>query len=145
MIIAEAKFIVNTSRERIWQLLLKAMMNCVSFERMQLIDARNFQGQLTMKMGFISLPMDVKLELADLSPLEFLVTLLKAKSLLGIIWLNQRATFTLLAVDKGKTEVSCQVAEEGMATLLRMFFLWKVKSFASLVLKGVEDRLRQWA
>jgi len=145
MIIAEAKFIVNISRERIWQLLLKAMMNCVSFERMQLIDERNFHGQLPMKMGFIPLRMDVKLQLSDVSPLELLVTLLKAKSMLGIIWLNQRVTFTLRAVDKDKTEISCQVVEEGMATLLRVFFLWKVKSFASLVLKGVEDNLRQWA
>ena len=63
-------------------------------------------------MGFISLPLDLKLELVDISP----------PSLLGCkIWVKKRVIqlvalkviFTLKPVNAGKTEVVCTEAEEG--------------------------------
>ncbi len=145
MIITETKFIIESSRERIWQVLLKAMMSCLPFERMQLVDEKKFCAVLPIKIGFVALPMNVKIEIVDMSPPEVLETILKAKSLAGVIWLNQRATFTLQATDEGKTEVACRIVVEEMATLLRVVCLWKVKRFVADTFKEIEGRLKQWA
>ena len=95
-------------------------------------------------MGFISLPMNVEMDIIDVSPLESLATVLKTKGMRGMVWLNQKATFRLTMMGEGKTEVACKTVEEGMSTLLRVFLLWKVKSFAEGAFKSLEERLRQW-
>lgn len=48
-------------------------------------------------------------------------------------------------IGEDKTEVACKTVAEGMATLLRVFLLWKVKSFAEDAFESLEERLRQWA
>jgi hypothetical protein len=112
---------------------------------MELYDERNFGADLPIKMGFVRLPrMHLKMELVDISPPEVLVIKITVKRMLWMIWLNQTAIFTLRTFGENKTKVVCQIVAEEMATLLRMGFLWKVKRFARALLKGVEDRLRQW-
>ena len=145
MVIAEKKFTIDTSRERIWSLILKAVLRFMPFERMEVLSEKNFRALLRIKMGFISLPMKVDIEIADISAPEFLVTVIKAKGMRGMVWLNQKSTFKLRKIGEDKTEIACELEEEGMAPLLRMFFLPKVKSFAEDAFKSFEERLRQWA
>lgn len=145
MIIAERKFLIESSQERIWELILKAVLRFMPFERIEILSDRSFRALLRIKMGFISLPMNVEMSIMSVSPPESLVTVLKTKGMLGMVWLNQKATFRLTMIEDGKTEVACKTVEEGMATLLRVFLLWKVKSFAEDAFKSLEERLRQWA
>ena len=145
MVISERKFTIDASRERIWSLILKAVLRFMPFERMEILSEKNFRALLRIKMGFISLPMKVNIEIADISAPESLVTLIKAKGMRDMVWLNQKSTFKLTKIGEGKTEIACELEEEGMASLLRMLFLPKVRSFAGDAFKSFEERLRQWA
>lgn len=144
MIIAERKFTINSSRERIWECIIKALMRCIPFEGMQFADERSFSAILRMKMGFITLPVRIKMEIIDMVKLESIVTTLQARGLGGLVWFNQKATFTLTTVDESKTEVASKMEAEGMAFLLRTLLLWKVKGFARETLDGLEVLLKQW-
>ncbi len=145
MIIAERKFVIDSSQQRIWALLLKSVLRFMPFERMRPLSESSVSALLRVKMGFISLPMAVEVEITDASPPERMVTVLKSKGMGGMVWLRQRATFSLALVGEGKTEVTCKIAEEGMGILVRMFLLPRVKTFARESFNGLEERLRRWA
>jgi carbon monoxide dehydrogenase subunit G len=145
MIMAERKFVIGSPRQRIWELLLKAALMCMPLERLVPQSATKIQALLRVKMGFISLPMDVEVEIVNMSPPVSMEIVIKAKGVRGIIWLNQRATFILTPISEGETEIACKLAEEGMATLLRLFLLPTVKSFARDTFNNLEERLKKWA
>ena len=145
MIIAEKKFIINSSRERIWECIIRALMRCIPFEGIQFADERSFAALLKIKIGFITLPMQAKMDIVDIVEPETLVTTLNMRGMQGLVWLNQKSTFSLTAIDENKTEVAGKLAAEGIAPLLRLFLLWKVKSFARESLDNVADLLVQWA
>jgi len=145
MIIAERKFSINSSQQRIWDLLLKAVLSSMPFERMQVQSEKNVRALLKAKAWFISLPMDVEIEIVGISPPESLVSVLKAKGMKGIIWLKQSSNFTLRPINESQTEVACTVEDGGMATILRMFMSGQVKAFTNDALNKVEERLKQWA
>ena len=145
MIIAERKFIISNSRQRIWELILKAALRFMPFERMKPISERSIQALLRVKIGFINLPLNVEVEIADISPPESLATVLKAKCMGGLVCLNQRSIFTLRPINEVKTEVDCKIVEEGMSVLFRIFLLWWVKRYARDTFNSIEARLREWA
>ena len=145
MIIAESNFVIDSSRKRIWELLLKSVLRFMPFERIKPLSEKSVRALLKVRMGFISLPMDVEVEIVEASPPETMVTVLKARGMGGIIWLKQRATFTLVPVGDDKTEVSCKIGLEGMSIIVRTFLLRLVKSFALDSFTGLEERLRKWA
>ena len=143
--IGERKFVVDSSKQRIWGLLLKAVLRCLALERMKPKSASQVVALLRVRIGPIRLPMDVLVDIVDISPPESLVTIIKARGMREIIWLDQRCTFTLTPISEGKTEVSCKMAEEGMSILLRMFLLPTVRNFARDTFHNLEELLRQWA
>ena len=144
MVIAERTFLIDSSRERIWSLILKAVLRLMPFERMEVLSEKKFHALLRIKMGFISLPMNATIEIEDIRTPEFLVTVIKAKGMRNMVWLNMKSTFKLAEVGESKTRIVCELEEEGIAPLLRMFFLPMVKSFSGNAFKSFEERLRQW-
>jgi hypothetical protein len=142
MQIAENQFIVNNSPKRINDLLLRAILRCMPLERMRPVSAMKVNALLRMGIWFIKVPLDVEVEVTSASPM---VTLIKARGLKGIVWLNQKCTFILKPNGEEKTEVSCLMESEGMGILLRIFFLPAVKSFARNTFNNVEERLKQWS
>ena len=144
MIIAERIFVIDSSREKIWELILKAVLRFMPFERIDIRSEKIISALLRMKIWFISVPMNVEIEIAEMSPPESMVTILRTKGILGMVWLNQKATFRLATIGTGETEVACRTVDEGMSSLLRMFLLRKVKSFAEEALENLENLLRKW-
>ena len=114
------------------------------FERIKPISESSVTCILKVKTGFISLPLDVEVEIVETSPPNSMVTLLKSKCMGGIVGINQRATFTLTQVSEDKTEVDCKIEEEGMGIILRTILLWRVKAHARDAFIGLEERLKQW-
>ena len=145
MIIAEKKFVINSSQQRIWELLLKAVLRFMPFEKMRPLTEKSVRALLKVKMGFISMPMDVEVEVTEASPPEFMITMLRSKAMGGIVWINQKATFTLTPISEDKTEVACQIADDGMGIIVKLFLLWRVKTVSQEAFNGLEERLRQWA
>ena len=144
MIIADKKFIINSSREKIWECVLKALMRCMSFEAMQFTNERAFSALLRLRIGFIALPMHVKVEIVNIEKFETIEAKIRAKGMGELIWFNQRVSFTLMAINKSKTEVTAEIVNERMALVLRTLLLWKVKNFARETLDRLEVLLRQW-
>lgn len=144
MILAERKFVINSSQQRIWELLLKSVLRFMPFERMRPQSEKSVRALLRVGVGFISLPMDVEVEVVNTSPPESMVTVLKSKGMGGIVWINQRATFTLTPVSEGKTEVACKIEEDGMGIMVRLFLLWRVRTVAQDAFKGLNARLKRW-
>jgi len=145
MIIAESNFSIESPRQRIWELLLKSVLRFMPFERIKPLSEKSVRALLKVKMGFISLPMNVMVEIVEATPPESLVTVLEARGMGGIIWLKQRATFKLASAGEAKTEVACKIALEDMGAIVKIFLLRKVKTFARDSFTGLEDRLRKWA
>ena len=143
MIIAESEFTIDSPQERVEELLMKAMISALQPEGMDASDERSFVAMVRAKIGPIGLPLDMVGEVVSpTNPMEFMI---KFRGQGGIIWLNQKATFTLTPINEGKTEVMCQVDAEGMATLLKTLLMWRIRSFANEILQSFETRLRQWA
>ena len=143
MIIAEDKFVINSSREKTEQLVMKAMISALQPERMHASDERSFRAMVRVNIGSIHLPVHMEGEITSPSnPLEFMI---KLKGLDGIIWLNQKAIFTLKSIDGDTTEVASQLMAEAMSTVTRIFLLWKVKRFAAEILEDFEKYLRRWS
>jgi len=145
MLIGERKFIIDAPRQRIWDLLLRATMRLLPFERCNIRSQTEFNAILKMKVGPVTLPMQVEMEIVDIVPPESMDTMLKAKGMGGIAWINQKSTFKLKAIGEDKTEVEAKIFAEGMSPLLKWFFLPMVKSFAADSYKLLEERLKQWA
>ena len=145
MMISERKFTIDASQERIWSLIIKAVLRFMPFERMEVLSEKNFRALLRIKVGFISMPMKVNMEIVSIAAPESLVTVIKAKGIRGMIWLDQKSTFKLTKIGENKTEIACELEEEGMSPILRMFLLPMVKSFAKDAFNKFEERLRQWA
>ena len=131
MLIAERTFVVDADRERVWELLLRATLRLMPFEKCNIRSQTEFSALLKMKVAFISLPMQVDMNLVDIVPPETMKTLLTAKGMGGIVWINQKSIFTLTEAGKGKTEVKATIVAEGMAPILKIFFVPMVKSFAA--------------
>ncbi len=145
MLIAERTFVIDANRERIWELLLRATLRLMPFERCNIRSETAFSALLRMKVAFVSLPMDVDMNIVNIVPPETLNTELKAKGMGGLVWINQKSTFALKSVGEGKTEVKATIVAEGMAPILKLFFIPLVKKFAADSFKNLEERLRQWA
>jgi carbon monoxide dehydrogenase subunit G len=143
--IGERKFVVEAPQQRIWDILLRATMRLLPFERCNIQSDTEFSAILKMKVAFIKLPMNVEMKLVEIVPPEKMNTVLKAKGMGGLAWINQRSTFKLTPIDEGKTEVYAKIFAESMAPILRMFFLPIVKNFARDSFKSLEERLKQWA
>jgi len=111
---------------------------------MQFADERSFSAQLRIKVGFFTLPLKVTSNITDIVEPERLTTSLEAKGLGGSIWLDQEVTFVLNPVGENGTEIKSQVISERMSPLLRIFLLWKVRSFSIECLVGIERLLKKW-
>ena len=144
MLIAERTFVIDATRERIWELLLRATLRLMPFERCNIRSETAFSALLRMKVAFVSLPMDVDMNIVDIVPPETLNTELKAKGMGGMVWINQKSTFALKAVGESKTEVTAIIVAEGMAHILKIFFVPMVKKFAAASFKNLEELLRSF-
>ena len=144
MVIAEKNFVINSSQKRIWELLLKSVLRFMPFERIRPKSEKSVQALLKVKMGFITLPMDVEVDIVEASAPEKLVTILNSKGMGGLINLKQKATFQLIPAGEDKTTVDCHIEAEKIGILVRLFLLWRVKSVARDSFQGLEERLNKW-
>jgi len=145
MLVGERKFTVDASRQRIWDLLLRATMRLMPFERCNIRSQTEFTALLRIKVGPIKLPMQVQINIVDIVPPESLNTILDSKGMGGLAWIKQKVTFKLSPVAENKTEVDSKTFAEGISPLLKLFFLPMVKGFVADSYKLLEERLKQWA
>ena len=146
-VLSKRKFVLEASRERIWGLLGRVIIDSLELERFHARDDRNFNALTRVKVAFITVAMQVKGTMVNISPPEALSVLLAVKGMGRIIQLNLKVTFTLSALDKDKTEtdIVCQMGDGRIWFPLGIFLMPRVKTFAREILMSIEKRLRQLA
>jgi len=144
--LAERKFTIDASQERVWNLLGKVIFRSLpGLERIQIKDQDRFSALLRVKLGLITLSMDVSAELVDISPPQSLAVLLRMKGVWGMVALTQRVMFALRSVNHGKTEVISKATGEKVSPFLGIILIRKAKSFALDTFRKIEERLKQLA
>lgn len=143
-VLAERKFIVEASGQRVWKLLGRVIFDSLEMERFHAVDDRNFDARLKVKLAFLTLPMQVKGVMTDITPLKSLTVRLEVEGL-GVIHLEQEVTIAMSPAEGGKTEVVCRASLEKMGALLKPFLLGRMRSFSGKILESLEERLRQLA
>jgi carbon monoxide dehydrogenase subunit G len=145
MIMAERKFIIASPQQRIWDLLIKAAFRTMPLEQVNPLNLTKITALLRVKIGFISLPMNVEVEIMDMSPPASMSILINARGMMGLVWLNQKSDLVLAPVGENATEVNGKVNVEGMSIFLRLFLLPAIKKFARDTFYSLEERLKKWA
>jgi carbon monoxide dehydrogenase subunit G len=146
VILAQRKFTIDASQERVWNLLGKVIFDSLpGLERIQIKDQDRFSALFTVKLGLITLSMDVNAEIVDISPPQSLAVVLRMKGVGGMFRLNQRVIFALSSVNHGKTAVTSKALGEKLGFLFRIMFMRKAKSFAHDIFRSIEERLEQLA
>lgn len=144
-VIAERKFTIDASRERLWAVLGRAIIDSLELEQFYARDDRNFSALTRVKVVFITVTMQVRGEMSDVSPPESLSVLLEVKGIGGIVQLNQKVTFTLDAVDTSHTQVVCKSTVQNIGLLRRIILIPMIKSFTKRIFENTEKLFRRLA
>lgn len=144
-LLAERKFVIDAPQERIWNLLGMVIFDSLAMERFHARDDRNFNGLTKVKVAFVTIAMQLKGTIVDISPPEALSVLVEATAMGKIIHLKQKIMITLDSVGRGKSEFICKVVREGRGSVLTVILTPRARSFASGILESIERRLRQLA
>jgi carbon monoxide dehydrogenase subunit G len=142
-ILAEKTFIVEGNQKRTWDCLTKALLRAMPLEQIDFINEQSFSAKLIMKMGFITLPMKVNLEITELEEPEHMTSRIKAEGMNGLVQLEETTRFTLSKIGPEQTQIVGEMKADKMSFIL-WFLKGNVKKFARESLEQVEHLLKQW-
>ena len=145
MIIADKTITISASPQRVWEFIGEAMLSALKLGRFMPLDQNNFIAVMKVKLGFISLSMSVEGRIIESCEPSSWVAVIKTKAMGGIIWLNQKASFVLNAIDENTTEINSKMVAEGMSLPIRVFLLGTVRKVASETLDEFGRLLKQWS
>ena len=121
-VLAERKFIVEASGQRVWKLLGRVIFDSLEMERFHAVDDRNFDALMRVEVASFKLPMQVKGVMTDITPLKGLTVRLEVEGL-GLIHIDQEVSISMSPAEAGKTEVVCRASLEKMGALFKPFLL----------------------
>jgi hypothetical protein len=142
--LAERKFTIDGPPQRVWGLIGRVTLDSLNMEQMKYKDETHFSAVLRAKVAFITLPMSLQGEMADISPPTSLAIVLGLKGLGGVINVRQKVSYSLSAVDSNRTEVLCRCSLEKMGGLMKLLLAPFAKNFAGQVFENTEDLLKKF-
>ncbi|MDD4859050.1 MAG: hypothetical protein PHR56_02470 [Dehalococcoidales bacterium] len=142
-VFAQRSFVIEASRDRVWDLIGRVTIDSLQPEGFNYEDESNFSATIKAKAAFITLPMQLKGQIASIVPPETLVTVLNVTGLSGMLKVGQKVSYKLNAVD-GKTEIAC-VASGEMPGFIGLLLTPVAKNFANKIFADVEKMLRNLA
>lgn len=141
--VAQGQFIIKASRERVWELLGRTIYRCLPLEKMNVINETTACAVFRWRLGLISLPLNLKLELVDISPPDSLGSRIRVrKGMFQVAALE--VTFKLRSLDKDRTEVVCTGLEQGEGTILSRLLGRKQRAFTEQMFNTIKSRLEQF-
>jgi len=145
-VIAERNFTVEASRERVWRLIGKVIFSSLpGMEQVEILDESNFRALLRMKMLGGKLDMKIRGEIVDVLPPESFSVHLILEGPGRLFSMKQKVTFTMTAVDGGKTAVACKTTAEEMGIFFRTLLQGQARDFALSTFEAMEKRLQELA
>jgi hypothetical protein len=141
--VVERKFAVEAPRQRVWNLLAKAIYQCVPLEKMNILNETNFHAELRLNLAFVILRFHLEGKFVDILSPSFLGCILLVNK--GIIRLGLKVMFTLREISEDRSEVACVAIAEGKRTggILGWILGIGQKIFAGRVFDSLEARLKQ--
>ncbi|MFC1987530.1 SRPBCC domain-containing protein [Chloroflexota bacterium] len=138
----QKQFVIEASHERVWDLVANVILQCLPLEKIDIISESAFNAVLRWKLGFVSLPMNLKGELVDISPPTSLTCMLRVE--VAIMRLAVKVRIVLAPVSQGKkTEVVCTAQDAGTIAILRWVMGRQQQRFAGNTFDSIKKRLEQ--
>ncbi len=110
-------------------------------KKVNIVTEKLFYASLKFRLGFVSLPLKLKVELVDVSPPSLFGTRISIR--MGIIQFIMAVTFTLQSANGGKTEVICTAKDEGEQIISKCLLGGQRRKFAINVFDSVMTRIQQ--
>jgi carbon monoxide dehydrogenase subunit G len=146
LIVAEKKFEVGASQDRVWRLIGKVIFSSLAgMENVEILDENNFRAMLRVQIAHIRLSLALKGEMVDMLPPQSFGVKLEIKGLKGLVRMSQKVTMAITSVANNRSIVTCTAAAEGMGILGRILFLGQAKLFAQSTFDAIEKRLKEVA
>lgn len=144
ILVAEKKFVVASSPERIWRILGKVIFSSLpEMENIEILDENNFRAILKTKTLGTELILKVKGEIADIVPPENLAVKLSLTGTGIFSEINQRVCFNLTSKETGKTIVECKALVEKIGRFSRFLFMGQIRKFAEEIFAAIEKRMEE--
>jgi len=145
-VLAEKNFIVDAPPERVWRLIGKVIFSSLpGLENMEILDENTFRALLRAPILGFHVTLKLKGEMVDMEPPNSFSVKLFLEGLGGLFKANQKVTFIMTLMEKGKTSVSCKATVENLAFLPRLFLLGQARRFARSTFGAIEKRLKELA
>ncbi|MGB9699352.1 MAG: SRPBCC domain-containing protein [Thermodesulfobacteriota bacterium] len=144
IVVAEKKFSVPSSAERVWRLLGKVIFSSLpQMENIEILDENNFRAILKTKILGAELNLKVKGEVVDIEPPENLTVRLSLSGPGIFSEIDQRVCFKITAEGKEKAGVECKAILEKIGRLSRFLLGGEIKEFAEGTFAAIEKRLQE--
>jgi hypothetical protein len=139
-LLARHEYIISASQQRVWDLLASNVIQSMPIEQMDFLNETTLTAILNFKIGFIEVPTPVRVDVADISPIESFTTVVTASKagLRSVL----RVSFELAAVGEEQTSVTCTVVEDSGSPIMRLL-RWQQRQFAGKIFGAVKDRLER--
>ncbi len=145
-LISERNFEVKASQERVWRLIGKVIFSSLpGMENMEILDENTFRALLRTQILGFHVTLKLKGEMVEMEPPNSFSVKLFLEGLGGLFKANQKVTFIMTLMEKGKTSVSCKATVENLAFLPRLFLLGQAQRFANATFEAIENRLKELA
>ena len=124
MEIAERRFEVEASRDRIWRLIGKVIFACQpGMEQVEILDENNFRALLRVRIPFMTVAMKLRGEMVDVSAPESFSVRLQTESMGGLLRVDQKVSIAMTSLGTKQTAMTCKATAEKMGLLFRILFL----------------------
>jgi carbon monoxide dehydrogenase subunit G len=144
--IAEREFLLNTTPMRVWELLGQALLNSpLGLEKIEVLDENHVRAESTIKIAFVRLVTQLMVVFLEMDEPKRMVADLNAKTLRGLVNLNQRIVIDLNPLNQRQTKVTCEVSAQDNNPLVFALISRRVKSVAEMTLEGIEQTLKRFA
>jgi hypothetical protein len=131
---------IEASQPRVWDVLAGNVIQSMPIEQMEFLNETTLVAVLNFRALFVTVPVKLKVEVAEIAPMDSFTTLVTA-SRFGI-GATLRVSYTLAEVADEQTSVTCTVVEESghpLTALIR----WQQRRFAAELFTALKDRLER--
>lgn len=141
-IIAQRQFVIVTSIQRVWDLLVRIMYQQLPLEKVDIESLDSFKAVLKLKKGFITFPFYVEGKLVDVTLLRSYGCLILLKR--GPIRFGIKVTVELRTVDESKVEVSYKaMMKDGNRGIIMWLLRGQIRKFTLNMFNSIGVHLQQ--
>jgi hypothetical protein len=136
----QQEYVLAASHFRVWDLLAASIMQSLPIERTEIVNDSTVRGVLKFKLGPVTIPLDLKVEVVDVTPMtSFATRVTAAKSGITMVL---RVIYQLIPLEDEKIQVrSTAIVERAPAWMALATPIQK--SFAAKLFEDIRKELER--